>query len=41
MGYQRKGVRTGLGPYKTSYIRKQGGSIGRRRKAGVKCPKRK
>jgi len=41
MGYNRKGVRDGTGPYKGSYIRKQGGKIGRRRKAGKKCPKRR
>lgn len=42
MGYLRRGVRTGDGPYKGSYRRRvKGKRIGRRRAAGVKCPKRK
>ena len=35
-----RGKRDGTGPYKDSYIRRKGSKIGRRRKAGVKCPKR-
>ena len=40
MGYNKRGVRDGSGPYKGSYIRRSGGKIGRRRRAGTKCPKR-
>ena len=41
MGYKNPGVRNGTGPAKRSYIRRKGGKIGRRRKAGIKCPKRR
>ena len=41
MGYTRRGVRDGSGPHKNSYIRRKGSKIGRRRRAGVKCPVRK
>lgn len=41
MGKTRRGVRNGTGPYKNSYIRRKGGKLGRRRRAGVKCPVRK
>ena len=42
MGYLRRGVRTGDGPFKGSYRRRvEGKRIGRRRARGVKCPKRK
>lgn len=42
MGYLRRGVRTGDGPYKDSYRRRvERKSIGRRRAKGIKCPKRK
>jgi len=41
MGYSKRGVRTGTGPYKGSYRRSvEGKSIGRRRASGVRCPKR-
>jgi len=40
MGKTAKGVRTGDGPFKGSARRKTS-KIGRRRAAGVKCPKRK
>jgi len=38
MSYSKRKKRTGSGPYKGSYQRKKYG-IGRRRKAGIKCPK--
>jgi len=40
MGRTRRGVRDGTGPYKDSFIRRKGGKIGRRRRAGERCPKR-
>lgn len=40
MGYARRGVRNGTGPHKGSYIRRKGGKIGKRRRAGQPCPKR-
>jgi hypothetical protein len=41
MGKNARGVRDGNGPYKGSYRRSgEGKSIGRRRAAGQKCPKR-
>ena len=39
MGRNRRGVRDGTGPKSGSYQRKKYG-VGRRRKAGVKCPKK-
>ena len=39
MGYTKRGKRDGSGPYRGSYIRRKGGKIGRRRRAGVKCPR--
>ena len=41
MGYTKRGKRDGTGPHKDSYVRRKGSNIGRRRKAGVKCPVRK
>jgi len=41
MSYTKRGKRDGTGPYKGSYIRRKGGKVGRRRRAGIKCPKRK
>ena len=41
MGYIRRGARNGTGPHKSSYIRRKGGKVGRRRRAGQKCPSRK
>ena len=38
MGYNRRGVRDGSGPYKGSYQRRVAGGIGRRRQAGQACP---
>lgn len=40
MSYKKRKVRDGSGPYKGSYQRKKS-KIGRRKKAGIKCPKRK
>lgn len=40
MSRTRRGVRDGTGPYKDSYIRRRGGKIGRRRRRGIKCPKK-
>jgi len=41
MAKTRRGVRDGSGPFAGSHRRKvQGKSIGRRRAAGQKCPKR-
>lgn len=41
MSYKQKSKRDGTGPFKGSYRRtSEGKSIGRRRAAGVKCPKR-
>ena len=39
MGSTQRGKRDGTGPYKGSYERKSGG-LGKRKAAGVKCPKR-
>ena len=39
MGANKRGVRTGDGPYKGSYQRKTKGSVGKRRAGGQKCPK--
>ena len=41
MGYTRRGIRDGTGPHKGSFIRRRGGRLGRRRRSGGKCPKRK
>ncbi len=41
MGYLKRGKRDGTGPYKGSYIRKSGRKVGRRRRKGTKCPRRK
>lgn len=41
MGYLKRGVRDGTGPYRGSWMRKHHGRLGRRRRAGQKCPKRK
>jgi len=41
MGRTRRGVRDSTGPYRGSYIRRKGGKIGRRRRAGQPCPKKK
>lgn len=42
MGYTQRAKRTGDGPHKNSYRRRvEGKTIGRRRAAGVKCPKKK
>jgi len=40
MSRSRRGVRDGSGPFKDSYQRKKS-KIGRRRKAGIPCPKKK
>ena len=40
MGYKKRGVRTGEGPYKDSWQRKKS-KIGRRKQSGQKCPKKK
>ena len=40
MGYSKRKKRDGSGPRARSYQRKKYG-IGKRKKAGVKCPKRK
>ena len=40
MGKTVRGVRDGTGPFKGSYRRKTS-KVGKRRAAGVKCPKRK
>jgi len=39
MGRNARGVRDGSGPYKGSYQAKKS-KLGRRQKAGKKCPKR-
>jgi len=42
MSYKRPSIRDGSGPYKDSYRRRvEGKTTGRRRAAGVKCPKKK
>ena len=42
MSRTRRGVRDGTGPRTGSYRRRvEGRTVGRRRAAGVKCPKRK
>ena len=38
MGKTQRGVRDGSGPYKGSYQRKNKNGVGRRKKAGQKCP---
>ena len=40
MSYTKRGRRNGSGPYKGSYQRKKN-STGRRRQAGLPCPKHK
>ena len=40
MGKNQRGKRDGSGPYKGSYMARKGNRIGRRRRAGQKCPKR-
>jgi len=40
MGYKKRGVRTGNGPYKNSWQRKKS-KIGKRKQAGIPCPKKK
>ena len=41
MSKTRRGVRDGSGSFKGSYQSKSGSKVGKRRAAGVKCPKRK
>lgn len=40
MGLQKRGKRDGTGPYKNSAQRRATGSIGKRKLAGKKCPKK-
>ena len=40
MGYKKRGVRTGDGPYKDSYQRKTS-NVGKRIQSGQKCPIKK
>ena len=41
MSYTQRGKRDGSGPYRGSARRKaEGKKIGRRRSAGIKCPKK-
>jgi len=40
MGYNRRGVRDGSGPYKGSFQRRHYGSRGRRILRGERCPQR-
>ena len=41
MGRTKRGVRDGSGPFAGSYRKSGGKSVGRRRAAGQRCPKRK
>ena len=40
MAKTKRGARTGTGPYKDSYVRRKGSTVGRRQKAGQPCPKK-
>ena len=38
MAKERRSIRDGTGPYKSSFMRRSGRKVGRRREAGEICP---